>query len=555
MIRKKVTTVALSAIMLLSAVAPSSALESIDKIKGATHYETAAKIADKRSYSSVVLVNMDKTAADGLSSAALAGATDGVILLTSKKSIPAETKKKLDSVTNVYIIGNENAVSKSVEDDLANMGKSVTRLGGHDRYETSYEVAKKVEEISGGIKEVFVANGVSGEADIVSASPISYKKSAPILLTNGKSINSDLKGIANEANNRYIIGGTTAVKDSVKNSIKSSERISGKNRFETNKKIVEKFYSNPKEFNIVDTADYAMATVACSISTEKPIALVDYRYDPLVLKNAQKMTAIGIISDNNISKAIGYSGGLNKFNYDWTKNRYIAHALGGVGGKTYTNSPQALEHNYNKGFKVFEVDLDFTSDNELIAWHSFGKDSLKEMGISEKYATKKPTLEEFKKIKSYGKYNTMTFKDIVYYMEKYKDIYMVIDLKQAEEDKVRKLYKRIVEEASPDVLDRIIPQVYRESTYNEIMNVYNFKSAIFTCYTMKKLDENQVTNFCAMKGIKVLTVDYTFFTQSLVERCNAKGIKLYMNTYNDTATVNKYKKKGVYGFYTDFLTP
>ena len=555
MIRKKITALTLSTIMLLSVVAPSSALEKLERIKGANNYETAAKIADKRSYSSVVLVNMDKTVADGLSSAALAGATNGVIMLTSKNSIPSQTKQKIDMVGDVYIIGNENAVSKSVEEDLKGMGKNVTRLGGQDRYETSYAVAEKVREISGEIKDVFIANGVSGEADIVSASPVSYKKSAPILLTNGRSINSDLKEIANEASNRYIIGGTAAVKDSVKNSIKSSERISGKNRFETNKKIVDKFYSSPKDFNIVDTTDYAMATVACSISTENPIALVDYRHDPLVLKNAQKMTAIGCISDNNISKAIGYSGGFNRFNYDWTKNRYIAHALGGVGGKTYTNSPQALEHNYNKGFKVFEVDLDFTSDDELIAWHSFDKDSLKKMGISEKYASKKPTLEEFKQIKSYGKYNTMTFKDIVSYMEKYKDIYVVVDLKQAEDDKVRKLYKRIVEEASPEVLDRIIPQIYRESTYNEVMNIYDFKSAIYTCYTMKNMDENQVTNFCAMKGIKVLTVDYTFFTPSLVERCNAKGIKLYMNTYNDTPTVNSYKKKGVYGFYTDFLTP
>ena len=69
-------------------------------------------------------------------------------------------------------------------------------------------------------------------------------------------------------------------------------------------------------------------------------------------------------------------------------------------GKAYTNSLQAFEYNYKKGFKVFEVDLDFTSDDELIAWHSFSKTSLKEMGLPEKYATKKPTLAEFKKYKT-----------------------------------------------------------------------------------------------------------------------------------------------------------
>lgn len=543
--------------MILSIVTPTSALEKLDRIKGKNNYETAAKIANEKSYSSAVLVNMDKTTADGLSAAALAGCTNGVILLTSKNSIPSETKAKLDIVSNVYLIGNENAISKSIEEDLLNSGKTVTRLGGDDRYETSQKVAKEVMNTTGTLGKVFIANGVKGEADVVTASPIAYRDKAPVLLTNGKNLTEDLKEIANSANTRYIVGGTDVVKDSVKNSIKSSERISGNNRFSTNKKIVDKFYSNPKSFNIVDTTDYAMATVACSISTETPIALVDYRHDPLVLKNAEKMTAIGNITDSTISKAIGYSGGFNKFNYDWTKSGYIAHALGGIDGKSYTNSPQGLEHNYKKGFKVFEVDLDLSSDGELIAWHSFDKKSLKEMGLPEKYATHKPTVAEFKSQKSYGKYNTMTFKDVVSYMQKYKDIYMVIDLKQAEEDKIRKVYNEIVEDAAGDynVLDRIIPQIYNASTYNEVMKIYNFKSASFTCYKMSKIDENEITNYCAMNGIKVLTVDYRFFTPSLVEKCNARGIKLYMNTYNDINEVNRYKKKGVYGFFTDFLTP
>lgn len=555
--RKKIVTLALSTIMLLSTISSSSALETLDRINGKNNYETAAKIADKKDYSSVVLVNMDSTTADGLSAAALAGCKNGVILLTSKNSMPAETKSKLDVVSNVYLIGKENAISKSIEEDLVSKGKTVTRIGGDDRYETSYKVAKEVMNTVGSLDKVFIANGVKGEADVVSASPIAYRDKAPVLLTNGKTLKQDLKEVANSANARYIVGGTDVVKNSVMNSINYSKRISGNNRFSTNKKIVDEFYSNPKSFNIVDTTDYTMAIVACSISTETPVALVDYRHDPLVLKNAERMTAIGRITDNTISKAIGYSGGFNKFKYDWTKSGYIAHALGGIDGKTYTNSPQALEHNYKKGFRVFEVDLDLSSDGEVIAWHSFDKKSLKDMGIPEKYATNKPTASEFKKIKSYGKYDTMLFRDVISYMRKYQDIYMVIDLKQAEDDKVRKIYNEIVNQASGDysLLNRIIPQIYRASIYNEVMKIYNFKSAAFTCYKMDKIDENEITNYCAMNGIKVLTVDYRFFTPSLVEKCNARGIKLYMNTYNDINEVNKYKKKGVYGFFTDFLTP
>ena len=127
--------------------------------------------------------------------AALAGAKNGVILLTSANKIPEETQSRLNAANNIYIIGSEKAVSKSIEENLKSKGKNVTRLGGKNRYETSYQVAKEVIG-NGSIDKVFLANGVRGEADIVSASPVAYREKAPILLTNGKSIDNDLKEIA-----------------------------------------------------------------------------------------------------------------------------------------------------------------------------------------------------------------------------------------------------------------------------------------------------------------------------------------------------------------------
>ena len=53
----------------------------------------------------------------------------------------------------------------------------------------------------------------------------------------------------------------------------------------------------------------------------------------------------------------------------------------------------------------------------------------------------------------------------------------------------------------------------------------------------------------------MITVDYRYLTSSLVERCKAKGITLYMNTINKENEKNKYKSQGVYGFFTDFLNP
>lgn len=554
MIRKKITTIVLSAMMVLSVVTPTSALNTLERIKGKNNYETAAKISDMRSYSSIILVNMDNTVADGLSAAALAGAKNGVILLTSANKIPEETQSRLNVANNIYIIGNEKAVSKSIEENLKSKGKNVTRLGGKNRYETSYQVAKEVIG-NGSIDKVFLANGVRGEADIVSASPVAYREKAPILLTNGKSIDNDLKEIADSAAKRYIIGGTSVVNSSVQNSLKDSERIGGADRYATNKLIIDRFYSNPKDFYIVDKNDYTIASVACSICTSKPLVLINYNTNPTVLSGAREIIALGNIPENSIARAVGYSGGIDRFNYDWTKYRYIAHAMGGIDGKDYTNSRQAMEYNYKKGFRVFEVDINLSSDDELIAWHSFSKDNLKDMKIPTKYSSKRPTLSEFKTLKPYGKYNTMSFKDIVNYMEDHRDMYIIIDSKSTKDATIRKVYEKIVQEASGDVLSRIIPQAYNDSTYKRILNVHDFDSMLFTCYTMNKVNEDRITNLCAFNGIKVLTIDSKLYTKSLVDKCNAKGIKLYMNTYNNKKTVDKLRKSGVYGFYTDFLNP
>ena len=49
----------------------------------------------------------------------------------------------------------------------------------------------------------------------------------------------------------------------------------------------------------------------------------------------------------------------------------IAHAGGQVNGATYTNSLEALEENYQAGFRAFEIDFSFTSDRQLVCLHDW----------------------------------------------------------------------------------------------------------------------------------------------------------------------------------------
>jgi hypothetical protein len=52
-------------------------------------------------------------------------------------------------------------------------------------------------------------------------------------------------------------------------------------------------------------------------------------------------------------------------------NRFIAHAGGKIGDKTYTNSLQALDKSYALGFRLFELDIIKTSDDVYVASHDW----------------------------------------------------------------------------------------------------------------------------------------------------------------------------------------
>ena len=69
----------------------------------------------------------------------------------------------------------------------------------------------------------------------------------------------------------------------------------------------------------------------------------------------------------------------------------IAHAGGGLGKRTYTNSYEALDSNTKNGFKYFELDFTFTSDGRLVCIHDWKVNFKLTFGIE---TERRLTLEE-----------------------------------------------------------------------------------------------------------------------------------------------------------------
>lgn len=260
------------------------------EIIGSDRYETAAKIADKMGYyDTAILVNGDKSLSDGLSASSLAGKEKAPILLVKQNTIPKETLTRALKAKKIYIIGGTAAISKDVEKQLA--GKEIVRVDGKNRVETSEKVAKLV----GNYDEAFIVNGNTGEADAISVSSVAAKNQAPILLTNGKtSTHSKKTGVE-----YYVVGGDAVVSDSIVSEF-DAERISGSNRYETNRAVIKEFYPNKNKYYYTKGDLLVDALAVSPLSKDNGVVLVSPKSDNSILKDKDLVQVGGMDFEINL---------------------------------------------------------------------------------------------------------------------------------------------------------------------------------------------------------------------------------------------------------------
>ncbi|WP_438961168.1 sulfatase-like hydrolase/transferase [Nonlabens sp.] len=109
--------------------------------------------------------------------------------------------------------------------------------------------------------------------------------------------------------------------------------------------------------------------------------------------------------------------------YSKDSNRFIAHAGGKIEGKIYTNSLEALNKNYKKGFRIFELDIIKTTDNQYIAahdWETWKKQASYNGAIP-------VDLKAFKSQKIYDTLTPLGMKEINAWFAEHKDAILVTD--------------------------------------------------------------------------------------------------------------------------------
>jgi len=103
--------------------------------------------------------------------------------------------------------------------------------------------------------------------------------------------------------------------------------------------------------------------------------------------------------------------------------RFIAHAGGEIDGHKYTNSLEAMDHQYKKGFRLFELDIIKTSDEVFVAAHDW-EHWQKLTGFESELP---PSRDSFNKFQLLNKYTSMDMVSINHWFEQHPDAILVTD--------------------------------------------------------------------------------------------------------------------------------
>lgn len=247
-----------------------------NRVQGIDRYETSISVSKKWSSSEYAVLASGEDFPDALSAAPLARAYGAPILLTTPRTLMPNTEAELSrlGVKELFIIGGTASVSKEIENKLSSKGIKITRLSGNDRYETSLAVADYI----GTAGEIFVVSGANFPDALSIASYAAYSQ-IPIILTENNNLSEGIQDFiaAYGVKKAYLIGGSGVISENVANKLPNVERIGGKDRYETNLKVLEKF---PFYFGLTMFASGqgfadALSGSALAALTSSPIILMD----------------------------------------------------------------------------------------------------------------------------------------------------------------------------------------------------------------------------------------------------------------------------------------
>lgn len=236
-----------------TATSPEQLKPGVHRWGGRDRYDTARIVAEHYGRAYTAYIASGQSSADALTASAAAApgsdpeapdrGKDAPVLLVRKHAIPQATDQALWAMNTmgVKLLGGPDAIAPETAHGFIASEYFFEQIGGSDRYATSAKVAKRFRP---GVKTLYVVSGADASfPDALAAGALAGSQDVPLLLTHPtRAKRSTLDAVrALKPKRVVVVGGTRAVSASVARTLGATERIAGRDRYETAAKVADRF--------------------------------------------------------------------------------------------------------------------------------------------------------------------------------------------------------------------------------------------------------------------------------------------------------------------------
>ena len=241
-----------------------------------------------------------------------------------------------------------------------------------------------------------------------------------------------------------------------------------------------------------------------------------------------------------------------------SSSQVIAHGMGTMDGITTLNCLEGFQQQYERGVRVFEVDLRLTSDLQVVLRHDWRAGW--QAGISE---TSIPSLKAFLNRPLLEQYTPLSFRDLLLLMEEYPDVCIVTDTKFTDAEIVTLQFEAMLSDAQElgltYLFDRMVIQVYSELMYTVVDNLHHFPNYLYTLYAegfgRTETAFRDIASFCDENDILGITMWDYWWNEAYSPIAQEYGLRVFAHTVNEAQEARSLLASGISAVYTDSLTP
>ena len=229
----------------------------------------------------------------------------------------------------------------------------------------------------------------------------------------------------------------------------------------------------------------------------------------------------------------------------------IAHAGGGMRNSKgtflrYLNCEESFYNYYENGTRMFEYDLVFTLDGNLVGTHKF--EYLKGYSFDRRIS-----YEDYLETKIAGEFTGITSDKILDLIKNYPDAKFILDTKEKYEMGVYKEFIKQANEKNIDISKNVIPLVTSREMLEEIEKTYQFDEYMFSVYKNFENTKEILKIVNKAPKIKYLHIFPIDIYRLDISSINKAGIRVFAHMDNEDVFSTPISF-GCSGIFTDNIT-